>query len=118
MARLLKWLGITLLCFAGLTAVAALWMGLEFGQRPAESVRPLAAAPDVRFVDANGIRFGYLEAGRGPLVLLFHGYPETARSWAAASRPRTSVSTRRPYCFCAAGCGSSVSRPIRRSLAA
>ena len=34
-----------------------------------------------RFVDANGLRFGYLEQGRGPLVLLAHGFPDTAYTW-------------------------------------
>jgi len=56
---------------------------LEFGDRPAESLEPIEIAPDVHFVEANGIRFGYLEEGQGPLILLFHGYPETARSWKA-----------------------------------
>jgi pimeloyl-ACP methyl ester carboxylesterase len=34
-----------------------------------------------RFVDANGLRFGILEAGTGPLVLLLHGFPDTAHTW-------------------------------------
>jgi len=42
---------------------------------------------EVRHVDANGLRFAYLEDGRGPLVLLLHGFPDTARSWDHA-RPR------------------------------
>lgn len=42
-----------------------------------------AAAEELKYVDANGITFAYLEEGEGPLVLLFHGYPETARSWGA-----------------------------------
>jgi len=62
---------------------SALWMGLEFGARPPESLVTFTPAADVKFVDANGIHFGYIEEGTGPLVLLFHGYPETARSWAA-----------------------------------
>ena len=37
----------------------------------------------IRHVDANGLRFAYLEAGSGPLVLLLHGFPDTARSWDA-----------------------------------
>ncbi len=41
---------------------------------------------DVRFVTANGLRFGYLESGTGPLVLLVHGFPDTAHSW-DATRP-------------------------------
>jgi pimeloyl-ACP methyl ester carboxylesterase len=65
--------------FAALIAVAAVWwMGLEFGEQPTQALTP---AGDVKFVDANGIHFAYLEEGSGPLVLLFHGYPETARSW-------------------------------------
>jgi pimeloyl-ACP methyl ester carboxylesterase len=35
------------------------------------------------FVDANGLRFGYLEWGSGPLVLMFHGFPDTAHTWDA-----------------------------------
>lgn len=36
---------------------------------------------EVRYVDANGLRFGYFESGSGPLVLLIHGFPDTAHSW-------------------------------------
>jgi pimeloyl-ACP methyl ester carboxylesterase len=32
-------------------------------------------------VDANGVRFHYVEAGEGPLVLLLHGFPEFWYSW-------------------------------------
>jgi pimeloyl-ACP methyl ester carboxylesterase len=32
-------------------------------------------------VEANGVRFAYLTEGEGPLVLLLHGFPDTARSW-------------------------------------
>src|ERR1700751_5240087 len=39
----------------------------------------MAAA--IRFVDANGLEFAYLEAGSGPLVLLLHGFPDTAHTW-------------------------------------
>ena len=65
---------------AMVVGVAAV-MFLEFGERPASSLQPVAVGPDVKFVDANGIRFAYLEEGQGPLVLLFHGFPETARTW-------------------------------------
>lgn len=37
-----------------------------------------------RFVEANGLRFAYLEQGKGPLVLLVHGFPDTAHTWDAA----------------------------------
>jgi pimeloyl-ACP methyl ester carboxylesterase len=35
----------------------------------------------IKFISANGIRFAYLEEGTGPLVLLFHGFPDTPYSW-------------------------------------
>jgi pimeloyl-ACP methyl ester carboxylesterase len=40
-------------------------------------------AADLRYVDANGLRFAYLEQGTGPLVLLLHGFPDTAHTWGA-----------------------------------
>src|SRR5690242_7710861 len=33
------------------------------------------------FVESNGIRMHYVEAGRGPLVVLCHGFPESWYSW-------------------------------------
>ena len=38
-------------------------------------------APAHRFVETNGIRMHYVEAGRGPLVILCHGFPESWYSW-------------------------------------
>jgi pimeloyl-ACP methyl ester carboxylesterase len=38
-------------------------------------------ADAVHFVEANGLRFAYLEEGAGPLVLMLHGFPDTARTW-------------------------------------
>ena len=35
------------------------------------------------FVRANGLRFAYVEEGKGPLVLLVHGFPDTAHTWDA-----------------------------------
>jgi pimeloyl-ACP methyl ester carboxylesterase len=32
-------------------------------------------------VRANGLEFGLLEAGAGPLALCLHGFPDTARTW-------------------------------------
>jgi pimeloyl-ACP methyl ester carboxylesterase len=34
-------------------------------------------------ITANGIDFSYLEEGEGPLVLLLHGFPDTATTWDA-----------------------------------
>src|ERR1700751_2711648 len=38
-------------------------------------------ADPIRYVDANGLKFAYLEDGSGPLVLLLHGFPDTAHTW-------------------------------------
>lgn len=35
----------------------------------------------MQHIEANGLRFAYLEAGTGPLVLLLHGFPDTAHTW-------------------------------------
>jgi len=32
-------------------------------------------------VEANGLRFAYLEEGTGPLVLLVHGFPDSPQTW-------------------------------------
>ena len=32
-------------------------------------------------VRANGLDFAYIEEGSGPLVLLLHGFPDTAKTW-------------------------------------
>lgn len=34
-----------------------------------------------KYLPANGLRFAYLEEGKGPLVLLLHGFPDTAHTW-------------------------------------
>jgi pimeloyl-ACP methyl ester carboxylesterase len=35
----------------------------------------------INYVEANGLRFAYLEEGSGPLVLMLHGFPDTAHTW-------------------------------------
>ena len=37
--------------------------------------------PSLDHVVANGLRFAYLSEGSGPLVLLLHGFPDTAHTW-------------------------------------
>src|SRR5690606_12860439 len=32
-------------------------------------------------VQANGLEFGYLECGTGPLALCLHGFPDSAWTW-------------------------------------
>jgi pimeloyl-ACP methyl ester carboxylesterase len=36
---------------------------------------------DIEFVVANGLRFAYLTAGTGPLVVLAHGFPDSPHTW-------------------------------------
>lgn len=33
------------------------------------------------FIEANGLRFGFIECGEGPLILCLHGFPDTADTW-------------------------------------
>lgn len=35
----------------------------------------------IKTVSADGVEFGYLEAGSGPLVLCLHGFPDSAHTW-------------------------------------
>ena len=35
----------------------------------------------IEYVQANGIRFACIAEGEGPLVLLFHGFPDTPHTW-------------------------------------
>jgi len=35
----------------------------------------------IKYVEANGLKFAYLEEGSGPLVLMLHGFPDTAHTW-------------------------------------
>jgi pimeloyl-ACP methyl ester carboxylesterase len=43
--------------------------------------RPAAGAIESRFGEAEGIRLHYLTAGKGPVVILLHGYTQTSRMW-------------------------------------
>ena len=37
--------------------------------------------PTQRIIESNGIRLHLVEQGKGPLVLLCHGFPESWYSW-------------------------------------
>jgi pimeloyl-ACP methyl ester carboxylesterase len=37
--------------------------------------------PNLNYVQANGVRFAYLEQGSGPLVMFMHGFPDNAWSY-------------------------------------
>jgi len=40
-----------------------------------------------QMIDANGLRFGYHSVGEGPLVLMLHGFPDTAKAWDPIATP-------------------------------
>lgn len=42
---------------------------------------------ELTYLEANGLRFALYDDGEGPLVLLLHGFPDTAETWADL-RPR------------------------------
>lgn len=35
----------------------------------------------MNYIHANGLQFAYVEQGEGPLVMLLHGFPDTAHTW-------------------------------------
>ena len=43
--------------------------------------KPAAGAIESRFADVEGLRLHYLTAGKGPVVILVHGYTQTGRMW-------------------------------------
>lgn len=51
---------------------------------------PALAAPGERFAeksaDVNGVRIAYRIGGRGPVVVLLHGYTQTSHMWTPLMR--------------------------------
>ena len=41
----------------------------------------------MEYISANGLKFAYLEQGNGPLVILLHGFPDTAYTWSHQMQP-------------------------------
>ena len=52
--------------------------GIDHIQRMAGPDTPLTTT---RFADVNGVRLHYARAGRGPLIILLHGFPEFWYTW-------------------------------------
>jgi len=46
-----------------------------------EADRESAAGAESRFASVNGVKLHYLYAGKGPAIVLMHGYAETSRMW-------------------------------------
>jgi pimeloyl-ACP methyl ester carboxylesterase len=54
---------------------------LTFSFLPRIASAQTTTAIDSRFATVDGVRLHYLTAGRGPAVLLLHGYTQTSRMW-------------------------------------
>jgi pimeloyl-ACP methyl ester carboxylesterase len=63
--------------FAGCAAVSLCFLSPAVGTKA--QAAPLAIAS--RVADVDGVRIHYLTAGRGPTVILLHGYTQTSRMW-------------------------------------
>lgn len=44
-------------------------------------MNPSNDVPPIKTIRANGLEFAYFEVGEGPLVILLHGFPDTALCW-------------------------------------
>jgi pimeloyl-ACP methyl ester carboxylesterase len=64
---------------AGIVAIAALALAACVSQ-PATTPSPVAGV-SFRMIETNGIKLRVAEAGKGPLVVLVHGWPESWYSW-------------------------------------
>ena len=61
--------------------VAALCIALASLSIAHAQGKPSVDQPQLRFIQANGIQLRIAEMGKGPLVLLVHGWPESWYSW-------------------------------------
>ncbi len=65
------------LMMMALLALPGTGSAAEHDRSSGASDRPV----EIKTVEANGLTFSYLERGTGPLVLLLHGFPDTAHTW-------------------------------------
>jgi pimeloyl-ACP methyl ester carboxylesterase len=49
--------------------------------KPTLKIKPLPSNLTSQFANVNGIRLHYIEKGKGHLIILLHGWPETSSSW-------------------------------------
>ncbi|MBR0776721.1 alpha/beta hydrolase [Bradyrhizobium diazoefficiens] len=54
-------------------------MTMNTAARPAP--KQTGSKPVLKYLQANGVRFAYLEQGTGPLVMFLHGFPDNAWSY-------------------------------------
>jgi pimeloyl-ACP methyl ester carboxylesterase len=66
----------------GLGVIALFLAAVLAGAPPAlAQAKTGAGAIESRFAEVEGVRFHYLTAGKGPVVILLHGYTQTGRMW-------------------------------------
>jgi pimeloyl-ACP methyl ester carboxylesterase len=64
-----------------LIAIAILITLAVSARTEAQVKQPTEAQPKLRFIKSNGIKLRIAEMGKGPLVILVHGWPESWYSW-------------------------------------
>lgn len=72
--------GMTRRLFAAVTIGASLLAACATQPEPATTPSPIAGI-NFRTVDSHGVKLRVAEAGKGPLVILVHGFPESWYSW-------------------------------------
>jgi len=84
-----RWAGRVAFAFAVASSVPALAsvLGCSDASAPIVETARRAYQPEkgVRAVSVNGNDVAYFEVGSGPLVVLLHGFPDTAHTWDAAA---------------------------------
>ena len=55
--------------------------GDEYPKHRINHANAAGSEPALKYVQANGVRFAYLEQGDGPLVMFLHGFPDNAWSY-------------------------------------
>src|SRR6478672_9368321 len=75
-------LGVSMTCFAMLRRPLAL-TALIFAISLSAFSQAGAASPNIvsRTANVDGVQFHYMTAGKGPAVVLIHGYAETSLMW-------------------------------------
>ena len=74
---------LAVVCTLGLagTGCAADTAGDAAAAPASPAAAPAATGPQLRTIEANGIKHRIAEMGKGPLVVFLHGFPESWYSW-------------------------------------
>jgi pimeloyl-ACP methyl ester carboxylesterase len=69
------------LCRVAIVTLVALMLVFVSASNTQSQSNKASAQPKLRFIKANGIKMRIAEMGKGPLVILVHGWPESWYSW-------------------------------------